>query len=98
MQIGGFSGTLKTGSVGSEEKALARNDVGVEILPYEDISGRGEKDHRAEKAVARERIRLGLMMMRLATWRAERISDWIVVVISLFFCSLFCVSSVSFDF
>ena len=98
MQIGGFSGTLKTGSVGSEEKALARNDVGVEILLYEDRCG--EKDNRAEEAVARERmrlgltmvrlgltmVRLGLTMVRLATWRAERKSDWIVVVIFFFFC------------
>ena len=84
MQIGGFSGTLKTGSVGSEEKALARNDVGVEILLYEDSSG--EKGNRAEEAVARERMRLGLTMMKLATWRAERKSDWIVVVIFFFFC------------
>lgn len=84
MQIGGFSGTLTTGSVGSEEEALARNDVGVEILLYEDSSG--EKDNRAEEAVARERMRLGLTMMRLATWRAERKSDWIVGVIFFFFC------------
>jgi hypothetical protein len=44
--------------------------VGVEILRYDDSSGRGEKDHRAEEAVARERMRLGLMKMRLATCRA----------------------------
>jgi hypothetical protein len=89
---------LTTGSVDSEENVLARNDVGVEILRYDDSSGRGEKDHRAEEAVARERMRLGLMKMRLATCRAERISDWIVVAIFFFFCILFRVSSMSFDF
>jgi hypothetical protein len=34
--------------------------------------------------VARERMRLGLEMMILVAWRAERISDWIVDVVAIF--------------
>lgn len=34
--------------------------------------------------MARERMRLGLEMMMLVAWRAERISDWTVDVAAIF--------------
>lgn len=84
MQIGGFSGTFKTDSVGSSvEKALTRNDVLVVVLVKQEDSTAGEEKGQRAIAAARGRIRLGLMM-RLATWRAERMSVWIVVVVAIF--------------
>lgn len=65
--------TVIAESAESVEKALSRKDVVLE-----DSNRRGEKGRRVGET-RRQGKKLG-WMMRLAMWKAERKSDWIVNV------------------